>query len=840
MTGPRLAPRLAITSTLEELLAPAAASETSMAAGARSAEDREAVLNWLRGAEPAAAEAEERAAEDAPKSKLAAAVVVAATADVYPSAQASGKAQDTLKQFDGADRIIEKKQVGTDWWYHIGYTDAKQAARDGWARADTLMEVADPATFTFITPGGTGSTSPYQQLRDAVADGKLEPKIARLINFMNLVVLPDPKITLVEFVKSAYYDALVEAKGDPKLAALLVTAAVRAFKPGGGTHPWVQRNMPPTGGFDPATFRDKIWHFFFNAYLRLDGAGATWLDFKGVMYELKTRSDPISSVLTLKPLSRDSTEDITFNRGGSLFGEWVMKNRDAIAKQHAQEIEKSFRDIMASDKDMAALPDSLKDAMVQHAFETDDVKIELAKRSYLDLSDYAGRHVQAVLDALATVPATPSEAIAEAGGPSTSSLVVLQDEAERLRRHATVARLEVELGEIRAVDAALRAAFLPMLSDDQAAAWARTAVQNVATQVKRLAADTTLAPADFDERTENLRLRADALLDLTGVFFVKNYAAANTLPTAVVAGALYMANKFLEVYLLCEDIYGKSGTLGAPSSDPRVREMTSPAIAARLGSDTLLQILLAHLAEWHGNLVGYLDVLARSNDAVRNHWATKLVRALDFSLDVALNLTLPFAQLVTADLANPALFLAAMDAKYPGFRQAAFALVQDLHDLDRTAPETSAVLWETIDAATAGGFKPRAFLDSLAHTSPEEMALIISRMIYVALNSKSPWMLLVPALVRKVLAIPSALGNAFEVLSAAERVEYGLRSMSPARYQRLRVELSDPGVQQLLEKTSRDALTVYQYWDTMMASADYTGGHVAAEQSLRAMRELFQ
>lgn len=353
--------------------------------------------------------ARQEAPETAPKSgeeaALAAAVVTTASADVFDKADASATKQDLLKQFTSVDEIVEKRKVNGTWWYKIRYRVGK-AEKFGWSLAENFSELASPKTFKFETPGSSGFGSPYEKLRKAVAESKLEPQIARLINYMNILVLPTPKLTLSDFVSKSFYDALVEAKGNFKQASLLMTAAVRSFKStsSAGKFPWVQAKITTSGKFDPATFRDKIWHFFWNAYERFDGTGAAWLDAKGLAYELKSRPEPIKKFFKAEPLERDALEDIAFNRGGSMYAGWVMDNSKKVIKYHFSRVEKKFRDAIAEDPDASKLPDHEKDKLINRILRAKEAEVEIKKRCYEDFAYYAGEAVKSVLDAIGKIP----------------------------------------------------------------------------------------------------------------------------------------------------------------------------------------------------------------------------------------------------------------------------------------------------------------------------------------------------------------------------------------------------------------------------------------------------
>jgi hypothetical protein len=337
--------------------------------------------------------------------KLPAAVVTTTFAEILAQPDAKAARQDTLKQHDPVKEVIEKRKVGESWWYKIRYQVGEQE-KTGWSLGENFSELASPETFKFETPGATGVTSPFEKLRKGVAKEKLEPNIARLINFLNVLVLPAPGLTLPDFVVKSFYHALVEAKGNFKRASLLMTGAIRAFKPSaGGSFPWVQAKITPSSGFDPATFRDKVWHFFWNAYERFDGASAAWLDFKGVAYELKSRSSPVSKLFKLEPLSRDAAEDVAFNRGGIAFADWVMQNDETVIKHHYSEIEMSLREAIKGDPELSKLKDSEIDEVITRALKSAEVETEVKKRCYMDFAEYAARHIELVLAAVKKLPA---------------------------------------------------------------------------------------------------------------------------------------------------------------------------------------------------------------------------------------------------------------------------------------------------------------------------------------------------------------------------------------------------------------------------------------------------
>jgi hypothetical protein len=350
-------------------------------------------------------EAPEEYPED--ESSLPAAVVTAPSIQIFDKPDVTATKQDVLKQHDGVDQIIDKRKEKGVWWYAVRYrTDGTQKV--GWGLGQDFSELADPNKFEFITPGSAGSSSPFQELRDAVAQDNVEPKVARLINFMNTIVLPLRGLTLPVFVAKSFYHALVQAGGDFKQASLLMTAAVRAFKPvAGGNFSWVQARTTPGSKIDPAKFRDKVWHFFWNAYERFSGSIPAWLDFKGIAYELKSRPKPIQKILpTPEPLDRDSTEDVLFNRGGVAFADWVMQNNEAVILHHYGELERSLRAAAQSDPTIAKLSQAEFDQVIARALMSPESERELQKRSYMDFADYAARHVELVLDAISDIPAS--------------------------------------------------------------------------------------------------------------------------------------------------------------------------------------------------------------------------------------------------------------------------------------------------------------------------------------------------------------------------------------------------------------------------------------------------
>ncbi len=85
-------------------------------------------------------------------------------------------------------------------------------------------------------------------------------------------------------------------------------------------------------------------------------------------------------------------------------------------------------------------------------------------------------------------------------------------------------------------------------------------------------------------------------------------------------------------------------------------------------------------------------------------------------------------------------------------------------------------------------------------------------MLHIALTSSNPWMLVVPYVVKKVTALPKMLGGAYELLSAPERIEYGLE-LDPEKYRKARPQLAAPAVQAKLLEFGQAALLLYKYWD---------------------------
>jgi hypothetical protein len=352
---------------------------------------------WLFGLEPHAAASTVWSFADPP---LPAAFVTAAST-LRDKPEATGKSVATVAKDDAVATVHEKRQVGKDWWYDVSLEQSGKTVR-GWISAKDVMEVAQPSSFKFETEGSSGWSSPFEDLRKAVAAGKYEPQIARLINGLNLAILPVLDLTLAEIAAQTYHLALVTAKGDFKVAALLVVAAIRAFKPskGKGKYRWVQRQHDDQALVKWEVYADKLWHFFWNAYERFDGTGKAWLDKKGLAYELKSRPSPISSFFTLKDLDRDAKEDIAFNRGGSAFAEWIDKNSKAVLEHHYAELEKAARAAIEADPDASKLANNEKDKLVLQIMESEDVQIERKKLAYQDFAEYTAKHIDIVLDAI--------------------------------------------------------------------------------------------------------------------------------------------------------------------------------------------------------------------------------------------------------------------------------------------------------------------------------------------------------------------------------------------------------------------------------------------------------
>jgi hypothetical protein len=327
------------------------------------------------------------------RSGLPAAIVIVASTDALDAP--GGAWLQTLKKWDGLGVVSEKKKVDDVWWYRGTYSGTKE----GWVRASHVTELADPNAFTYSTAGGGGSNSPFQAIRDAVSSEKLEKPIARNINYLNAVLLPEIDLSLPNVVAGAFYHALVAAKGNFKTASLIAAASYRALKPSsgsGGVHPWVQRDLPGQV-FDIAYYRDKLWHFFWNAYEKFDGRGSAYLDMKGIGYELKSRKEPIASFFFRVPLDEDATEDVIFNRGGINFGEWITANTSAVIKDVYQQVEVELRAAIHDDAEMSKEPPDVIDRVVEVAMNSDDIQTEVKKRSYQIFADYAGAHIVVVL-----------------------------------------------------------------------------------------------------------------------------------------------------------------------------------------------------------------------------------------------------------------------------------------------------------------------------------------------------------------------------------------------------------------------------------------------------------
>ncbi len=316
------------------------------------------------------------------------------TADVMDKLESSATKQDSLAYGSLVDRILTKKQVSTTWWYEIEYAGQ---AKKGWVIGEKIAELAWPGDFTFTTPGSSGTWSPFEELRDAVRGKPVEDKVARAINNMNVQLLPMNDLTLGQFSAEAFYHALVSAKGNFKEACLILTAAVRAFKPDTkGLFRWVQQPEVHAKKFNYSAYADKLWHFFWNAYKRLDGTSAWTLKQLGLLYELKSRPNPIKSFFTLKDLDRDAKEDIAFNLGGIALAEWLNKNHPAVTQHHAAVIRDGFLQAASNMR----LTESQKATIIQQLMEKDDVQVELKKRSYSDFAEAVEKHIEAALDAI--------------------------------------------------------------------------------------------------------------------------------------------------------------------------------------------------------------------------------------------------------------------------------------------------------------------------------------------------------------------------------------------------------------------------------------------------------
>ncbi|MGH7496146.1 MAG: S8 family peptidase [bacterium] len=324
------------------------------------------------------------------------------TLDVFSSPKATSTKQVVLQYQTEIPRIISKKEVSKgEWWYEIEYMDGTQK-RTGWASSVGIAELAWPGKFTFLTPGGDGWNSPFEELRDAVNGKPAEGKVARSINFLNLVLLPNDKMNLGDFVRESFYQAIVAAKGNFKEASLILTATIRAFKPaeGGAKFRWVQQIAPNSKNFNYGQFADKLWHFFWNAYKLLDGTSAWTLDKLGLAYELKSRSSPIWSAITLKPLDRDAKEDIWFNHGGIAFAEWLNDNHAEVTKAYAAAIRDRFLAAGKQIADFNKLSEIEKANFIQQLMEKKEVQLELKKNTYLEFARAAEGIVGNVVNAI--------------------------------------------------------------------------------------------------------------------------------------------------------------------------------------------------------------------------------------------------------------------------------------------------------------------------------------------------------------------------------------------------------------------------------------------------------
>lgn len=332
--------------------------------------------------------------------KLPDAIVVTPIAEIYADMSLDSKRQDVLYKNTELISILEKKKSGNAWWYKVQYKKGKKII-EGWTTSENVTELAQPDKFKFQTPGTTGNFSPFEKLREAVSDNKLDPHIARLINMMNIVILPQNP-TLPSFVNQSFYPALVASKGNFKKATLLITAAVRSFKQSGpgGNFPWVQSRNQKAANFDPATFRDKIWHFFWNAYERFDGTGETWLDIKGIAYELKSRPNPIKKLFTLTKLDQDATEDVLFNRGGVMYADWVLKNKNDVYKYHTEVVIKKIINEFDKFPELANLSMHERIQLIVKTMINEKVGNEILKNAYLDFADYAGQAIDLVLSSI--------------------------------------------------------------------------------------------------------------------------------------------------------------------------------------------------------------------------------------------------------------------------------------------------------------------------------------------------------------------------------------------------------------------------------------------------------
>jgi len=324
---------------------------------------------------------------------------------VFPKPSTLATKQAYLPYQTAVPRIITKKNVGKTGWYEIEYLDGARRLR-GWVISLGVAELAWPGKFTFLTPG-SGFKNPFEELRKAVKGKPVENKVARSINFLNAVLLPDDKATLGDYVRDSFYHALVAAKGNFKEACLILTASIRAFKPdsGGAKFRWVQQVEQTSGlrksiGFNYAQYADKLWHFYWNAYKRLDGTSAWTLDKLGIAYELKSRSSPIWSAITFKDLSIDATEDIVFNRGGIAFAEWLNKNHPQVTKAHAAAIRDRFLAVAKQSSDFNKLSEDGKASVIQRLMENQRVQTELKKRTHAEFAGAAKGIVGNVIKAI--------------------------------------------------------------------------------------------------------------------------------------------------------------------------------------------------------------------------------------------------------------------------------------------------------------------------------------------------------------------------------------------------------------------------------------------------------
>ena len=249
---------------------------------------------------------------------------------------------------------------------------------------------------------GSGFKNPFEELRKAVKGKPVEEKVARSINFMNVLLLPDKRATLSDFVREAFFSALVAAKGDFKGASLILTASIRAFKPdgGGAKFRWVQQIEVKSKTFNYGQYADKLWHFFWNAYKRLDGTSAWTLDQLGIAYELKSRSSPTWGMVTLEDLSRDAKEDIVFNRGGIAFAEWINENHSDVTKSYAA----AMRDATVTEAQKLAgfrsLSEDAKARVIQELMKKKEAQDELRRLTYREFARAAAGIVDIVIKAI--------------------------------------------------------------------------------------------------------------------------------------------------------------------------------------------------------------------------------------------------------------------------------------------------------------------------------------------------------------------------------------------------------------------------------------------------------